>query len=65
MARWFDQTIVDTGRLPLFFLLIAFVLTFVFIRFSVRMIRAEVSWWPGNVTPGGVHVHHVFFGMML
>ncbi|MGC4960716.1 DUF2254 family protein [Gordonia sp. DT101] len=65
MARWFDQTIVDTGRLPLFFLLIAFMLTFLFIRLSVRMIRAEVSWWPGNVTPGGVHVHHVFFGMML
>jgi uncharacterized membrane protein len=65
MAGWFDRTIVETGRLPLFFLLIAFVLTFLFIRFSVRMIRAEVSWWPGNVTPGGVHVHHVFFGMML
>ncbi|MXP21469.1 DUF2254 domain-containing protein [Gordonia sp. HNM0687] len=65
MARWFDQTIVDEGRLPLFFLLVAFVITFLFIRFSVRMIRAEVSWWPGNVTPGGVHVHHVFFGMVL
>ncbi|AZG46946.1 DUF2254 domain-containing protein [Gordonia insulae] len=65
MARWFDQTIVDTGRLPLFFLLVAFVLTFLFIRFSVRMIRAEVSWWPGNVTPGGVHMHHEFFGVLL
>lgn len=65
MARWFDHTIVETGRLPLFFLLIAFVLTFLFIRFSVRMIRAEVSWWPGNVTPGGVHMHHEFFGVLL
>ncbi|WP_055476892.1 DUF2254 family protein [Gordonia sp. HS-NH1] len=64
MAGWFDERIVETGRLPLFFLLLAFVLTFLFIRFSVRMIRAEVSWWPGNVTPGGVHVHHAFFGMM-
>ena len=27
-------------------------LSFGFIRFSTRMIRAEVSWWPGNVTPG-------------
>ncbi|WP_374610756.1 DUF2254 family protein [Gordonia sp. (in: high G+C Gram-positive bacteria)] len=64
MTGWFDERIVETGRLPLFFLLLAFVLTFLFIRFSVRMIRAEVSWWPGNVTPGGVHVHHAFFGMM-
>lgn len=63
MAHWFNRTVVETGRLPLFFLLVAFVLTFLFIRFSVRMIRAEVSWWPGNVTPGGMHVHHVVFGL--
>jgi hypothetical protein len=35
---------------------------FGFIRFSVRMIRAQVKWWPGNVKPGGVHIHHVVFG---
>lgn len=65
MYEWFDRTIVDTGRLPLFVLLVAFVLTFLFIRFSVRMIRAQVSWWPGNVTPGGVHMHHEFFGVIM
>ncbi len=64
MTSWFHDAIVAPGRLPLFFLLVAFVLTFAFIRFSVRMIRAEVSWWPGNVTPGGVHVHHEFFGFI-
>jgi hypothetical protein len=36
-----------------------------FIRFSTRMIRAEVSWWPGNVTPGGLHIHHLVFGIVL
>ncbi len=65
MSRWFSETIVDTGRLPLFFLLVAFLLAFLFIRFSVRMIRAEVSWWPGNVTPGGMHIHHVMFGLVM
>ncbi len=65
MSRWFSDTIVDTGRLPLFFLLVAFLLAFLFIRFSVRMIRAEVSWWPGNVTPGGMHIHHVMFGLVM
>jgi lysyl-tRNA synthetase class 2 len=40
-------------------------LSFGFIRFSTRMIRAEVSWWPGNVTPGGVHIHHLVFGIFL
>jgi hypothetical protein len=39
-------------------------LSFGFIRFSTRMIRAEVSWWPGNVSPGGVHIHHLVFGIV-
>jgi hypothetical protein len=39
-------------------------LSFGFIRFSTRMIRAEVSWWPGNVTPGGLHIHHLVFGIV-
>ncbi len=62
MGDWFRENILDTGRLPLFCFFVAFLLTFGFIRFSVRMIRAEVSWWPGNITPGGLHIHHVVFG---
>jgi lysyl-tRNA synthetase class 2 len=46
-------------------LLVAMLLSFLFIRFSTRMIRAEVSWWPGNVTPGGLHIHHLVFGIVL
>jgi hypothetical protein len=38
--------------------------SFLFIRFSTRMIRAQVKWWPGNVTPGGMHLHHVVFGLV-
>jgi hypothetical protein len=62
VGDWFRENILDTGRLPLFCFFVAFLLTFGFIRFSVRMIRAEVSWWPGNITPGGLHIHHVVFG---
>jgi hypothetical protein len=30
------------------------------------MIRAQVSWWPGNVeTKTGTHVHHMFWGILL
>ena len=39
--------------------------SFAFIRFSTRMIRAQVSWWPGNIDTGGVHVHHMVFGIVL
>jgi lysyl-tRNA synthetase class 2 len=45
-------------------LLASMLLSFAFIRFSTRMIRAEVSWWPGNVTPGGLHIHHLVFGIV-
>lgn len=68
-AMW--PTLVESARIqihvtvawPLLLLLAAFVCGFVFIRISTRMIRAQVRWWPGNVTPGGMHIHHVVFGV--
>ncbi|MDN5860994.1 MAG: hypothetical protein L0H84_20505 [Pseudonocardia sp.] len=65
MSGWFFDTFVASGRLPLFTFFCAFLAAFLFIRFSVRMIRAQVSWWPGNVTPGGMHIHHVVFGLLM
>ena len=49
MSGWFQAQIVHTGRLPLFCFFVAFVVGFGFIRLSVRLIRAQVRWWPGNV----------------
>jgi hypothetical protein len=65
MSGWFETQIVHTGRLPLFCFFIAFLASFAFIRLSVRMIRAQVRWWPGNVSSGGTHVHHMVFGVVL
>ncbi|MFZ0089485.1 MAG: hypothetical protein WAL63_08265 [Solirubrobacteraceae bacterium] len=64
---------VDTGFLSVpgqragFVLLGMFLLSFLFIRTSARLIRnPKVSWWPGNVeTAGGLHVHHVVWGIWL
>src|SRR6202049_1601616 len=64
MSGWFEAQIVDTGGSPLFFFFVAFVAGFGFIRLSARLIRARVSWWPGNVIAGGVHVHHMCFGVV-
>jgi hypothetical protein len=64
MSSWFSTNIVQTGRLPLFCFFVAFVLGFGFIRLSTRLIRAQVRWWPGNVTPGNLHVHHMVFGVV-
>ncbi len=64
MNSWFQHSIVAGGRLRLFCFFVSFIAAFLFIRFSVRMIRAQVRWWPGNVTPGGVHFHHIVFGLV-
>jgi hypothetical protein len=64
MSGWFDAQIVHTGRLPLFCFFVAFVAGFGFIRLSARLIRARVRWWPGNLTAGTVHVHHMVFGVV-
>lgn len=47
-------------------LLASFVLSFMFIRMSTRLMRSpKVPWWPGSVTPGGLHIHHLVFGIVL
>ncbi|MBD0690434.1 hypothetical protein, partial [Streptomyces sp. CBMA123] len=63
MLDSYREHIVNAHKQPLFLLLVGFITSFVFIRFSVRMIRAKVRWWPGNVTPGGLHIHHMVFGL--
>jgi hypothetical protein len=51
----------------LFLALVGFVCAFGFIRLSTRLMRSpRVPWWPGSVvSDGGVHVHHLFFGIVL
>jgi hypothetical protein len=61
----YQSGIVDTGREPHFLFFVSFLLTFAFIRTSAHMIRAQVKWWPGNVSVGGTHVHHLVWGILL
>jgi hypothetical protein len=63
IAAWLHR-MAEAGRLPLFGFFMGMIIGFTFIRFSVRMIRAQVRWWPGNVKPGGLHIHHVVFGVV-
>ena len=50
-----------------FVLLGAFLISFLFIRTSARLIRSpKVSWWPGSVTTSsGLHLHHLVWGIVL
>ena len=57
----------DRGQRSGFILLGAFLLAFLFIRTSARMIRSpKFTWWPGSVeTKGGLHLHHLVWGICL
>src|SRR4051812_6890763 len=62
----YDRGIRAPGKETHFLVLIAFLLSFGFIRTSAHLIRAQVSWWPGNVqTKSGTHVHHLVWGILL
>lgn len=62
---WQDQ-LVDHNRELIFLVLVGFLLSFVFIRASTRLMRSpKVPWWPGSiVSESGLHVHHLVFGIV-
>jgi hypothetical protein len=54
----------EPGRECAFVALSAFLATFVFIRTSARLMRSpRVPWWPGSVAAGGMHIHHLVWGI--
>lgn len=61
----YREGIVETGREAQFLFFVAFLVSWSFIRTSAHMIRAQVSWWPGNVQLGGTHIHHLVWGILL
>ncbi|MFJ9828534.1 hypothetical protein ACIRSU_29805 [Streptomyces sp. NPDC101160] len=64
MGHWFSRNIVEPGKLPLFLALTAFVVTFLVTRTITRLIRAGKGPF-GNVSSGGLHIHHVVPGVVL
>jgi hypothetical protein len=66
LSRAYDRGIQAPGKEVHFLVLVAFLLSFGFIRTSAHLIKAQVKWWPGNVeTKGGTHVHHLVWGILL
>jgi hypothetical protein len=62
---WFDDAIVEPGRLPLFLLFVAFIVTFAVTRAITRLIRAERGPFRDNVSDSGLHIHHAVPGLLL
>lgn len=65
-TEFWDDQIVANGTEGLFLVFVGFILSFSFIRMSTRLMRSpKVPWWPGSVvSEGGVHVHHLAFGIV-
>ncbi len=57
-------TFFHSEKLPAFALLVGMVLTFLCLRVNTRLIRKGVTWWPGNIHRGKVHVHHMVIGLV-
>jgi hypothetical protein len=64
LGEAYRDAFVDTGKQPELFFLLTFLLAFGFIRLSTHMIRAQVSWWPGNLEVKGTHIHHLVWGIL-
>jgi hypothetical protein len=64
IARAYDHRIVDAGKEQAFWVLIAFVVTFLVVRTITHMIKAGRGPF-GNVKVGSVHLHHLVPGILL
>lgn len=60
----FVDRLVDSGRLPLAVLFLAFLVTFIATRSITRMIRAGRGPFHNNIV-GGTHIHHAVPGLIL
>jgi hypothetical protein len=55
-----------SARTLALWLLAGFLGSFLFIRTSARLMRSpKVTWWPGSVTSGDLHIHHLVWGIIL
>jgi hypothetical protein len=59
-------TTEPSSRAVALWLLAGFLGSFLFIRTSARLMRSpKVPWWPGSVTSGDLHIHHLVWGIIL
>ena len=67
ISDFWEHQLVDHGRQYLFRVFVGFIGSFGFIRLSARLMRSpRVPWWPGSVvSEGGVHLHHLVWGITM
>jgi hypothetical protein len=67
ITHFWEHQLVAHGRQYLFLVFVGFIGAFGFIRLSARLMRSpRVPWWPGSVvSEGGLHLHHLVFGITM
>ncbi|MBW8058883.1 MAG: hypothetical protein FVQ78_00835 [Solirubrobacterales bacterium] len=66
LTKFWNNQIVANDNQAIFMVLVGFLLSFALIRMSTRLMRSpRAPWWPGSVvSDGGVHLHHLVFGIV-
>jgi hypothetical protein len=64
VVSWWQRDVTAAGKLPLFLLFLAFVVTFAVTRLITRMIRSGHGPFR-NMSAGGTHIHHSVPGIIL
>ena len=65
IGRIYERDIVDADKQPQFFILLSFLLTFIAVRGITHAIRSGKVKLFKNVEHGGVHIHHLVWGILL
>ena len=65
MGGWWQDNIMEPGKLPLLLCFAAFIVTFLSTRIVTRLIRVGIGPFRNNVSSSGVHVHHAVPGIIL
>lgn len=65
LSTIYQRDIVDAGKQSQFIILFAFLLTFTLVRLLTHAIRSQRLPFLRNLTPGGTHIHHLVWGILL
>lgn len=65
LSRLYQRDIIDAGKQPQFFILVAFLVTFLIVRAITHAIRDQRGWLLRNISFGDTHVHHLVWGILL
>ena len=65
IVELYQQHIIAAGKQPQFFILGAFLVTFLVVRAITHSIRSRRLRFLRDLTPGGTHIHHLVWGILL